>query len=199
MKDLINNIIIKLWKRFALHGIHYKDKYKKLNWLYYLKNPWELTTPAEKYRYEKTNELIQEYFGKVASLLEVGCGESYQSIYLKRVCDQLYGLDVSKRAIERAKLRCPSAKYFYGDIYSEEVAKSSPYDLVLACEVLYYVKDIKNFLYRANQLGKRCFFSYISREINVLDPIIKSFTQANFGEISYENITWRIVWWSNMK
>jgi len=54
---------------------------------------------------------------------------------------------------------CQAATSRVGDIvrpfdWLEEV------DLVVACEVLYYVKDIRKFLYRMPDLGRACLITY---------------------------------------
>lgn len=197
MKKLsrINAEMFRLWKRFVLRGLHYSSNYKRLDWLYFLKDPWKLTSPVENYRFEKTNELILQFFGKINSLLEVGCGEGFQSVHLVKICNELIGIDVSHRAIERAKLKCPKARYFCCDIYSDEILKYSPYNLVVACEVLYYVKDVLSFLTKADQLGEHCFFSYIVRESPILDAYIRSMKKAQLNEISFSDIKWRVAWW----
>ena len=48
-------------------------------------------------------------------ILEIGCGEGHQSGRLLEICDSLYGIDVSHRAITRAQARCSGAKFGVGD------------------------------------------------------------------------------------
>jgi len=62
-----------------------------------------------------------EQFGRVSSLLEIGCGEGHQSAQLQLVCDRLTGLDVSGRAVKRARGRCPGGEFLVGDVFSQEV------------------------------------------------------------------------------
>src|SRR2546422_10776958 len=90
------------WKRFALRDVRYSNDYKKLNTFYTVPDPWLMSSPAEQFRFRETNRLIVAKFGRVASLLEIGCGEGHQSVYLQHVCNRLIGLDVSARAVKRA-------------------------------------------------------------------------------------------------
>lgn len=193
----LNKLLRKLWKRFLLRDIHYKNNYKGLDKLYLIEDPWQLNSPAEQFRFSETNRIIHKNFGLVNSILEVGCGEGHQSVYLKKICNQLFCLDISSRAIKRAKTKCPDARYFIGDIFSKEVEIYAPYDLVLACEVLYYVKEIDLFLKRLECLGKNCLVSYYQREIPILDPYIKRIKNAKLEEISYHNTRWRVAFWSH--
>ena len=138
----------RFWKRYTLSGTHYSDNHKKLNMLYAMSDPWHMDSPVEQYRFAVTNELILKEFGQVGSILEIGCGEGHQSTHLKQVCDHLTGIDVSARAIKRARKRCPRCEFLIGDVFSQEVVVFAPFDLVFACEVLYYVSNVASTLQR---------------------------------------------------
>ena len=143
----------KVWRRFALHGVHYSDNYKKLNTFYLADDPWNMSSSSEIYRFAETNRLIIEKFGRQDSILEIGCGEGHQSLYLQQVCNRVIGLDVSSRAIERARNRCPQGEFWVGDIFSKKVDALGPFDLVVANEVLYYMTDIPAVLRRMQLLS----------------------------------------------
>src|SRR5689334_14267290 len=115
------NIIEKvkrLWKRYFLRDVRYRNDFGKLESLYLLEDPWQMDSPGEQFRFEQTNELIARQFGRVGSILEIGCGEAHQSLWLAQTCGQLTGVDVSARAIARAQRRCPAATFLVGDIFS---------------------------------------------------------------------------------
>src|SRR4051812_34342504 len=92
----------RLWTRVMLRGVHYRDRHQQLDMLYRVRDPWNLDSPREHFRFEETNRLITREFGHVPNLLELGCGEGYQSRHLEKVCDRLHGCDISANAVERA-------------------------------------------------------------------------------------------------
>ncbi len=65
---------------------------------------------AQRFRFAETNRIIGEQFGHVGSILEVGCGEGHQSQALLEVCDELVGIDVSARAVERHAVAAPKRR-----------------------------------------------------------------------------------------
>ena len=93
-----------------------RDDAARFNRLYLVPDPWSLNGEGEGLRFGQTNRLIQEKFGHPHSLLEIGCGEGLQSNELQQVCNRLYGIDISRRAIKRAKLWCPKATFVVGDM-----------------------------------------------------------------------------------
>ena len=95
----------------------------------------------ERFRFRETNRVIWENFGHPHKLLELGCGEGFQSDQLQQVCDHLYGIDVSRRAVRRARRRCPQATFAIDDIYGMRRPTSlAPFDLVTACEIFITVR-----------------------------------------------------------
>src|SRR5262245_42943898 len=106
----------KVWRRVALRNLSGSDNHTQLDRLYVVADPWQMTAPREQYRFATTNALLQEKLGRVETMLEVGCGEGHQSEHLARLCDRLYGVDVSPRAIERAKTRVTAAHFDVGSL-----------------------------------------------------------------------------------
>jgi SAM-dependent methyltransferase len=183
------------WMRFALHNVGYSNDYKRMNTVYLLANPWRLDSAWERYRFEETNRLISKNFGRVGSLLEVGCGEGYQSLYLQQICDHITGLDVSRRAVERARRMCPNGDFLVGNLFSKAAGMKAPFDLVVACEVLYYMKDVSASLQRLHSLGRNCLVTYFAREMPNLDPQVFSMPGIISEIIEYRDARWRIAWW----
>src|SRR5580700_10350985 len=100
-----------------------------------------MRSAREQARFEWTNQVIGDHLAPLGTILEVGCGEGHQSQYLARQSGELYGIDVSARAVDRARQRCPAGNFAVGDPFTLGSAMPDRYDLVAACEVLYYVKD----------------------------------------------------------
>jgi len=187
----------KTWSRFALRNVRYSSNYKKLDAFYAVADPWRMTSAAEEFRFRQTNRLILEKFGRVATVLEVGCGEGHQSLYLQHVCDRLMGLDVSARAVKRARRRCPQGEFLVGDVFSSEVSVLAPFDLVVACEVLYYMIDVPAALRKIRTLGRNCLISYFGDEVGTLDrQVFDSFPEARSEILEFEQFRWRVLWCS---
>ena len=187
----------KTWMRLVLRGVHYSDNYKKLNAFYLVDDPWRMSDPSEIYRFTETNRLIIENFGRVDTLLEIGCGEGHQSLYLRQVCDRMIGLDVSARAVERARSRCPQDEFLIGDIFSKEVDDLTPFDLVVANEVLYSMIDTPEVLQRMQKLSRNNFVTYHSGQMANLDPQVLSLSGVNSEIIEFKDTRWRATWWCN--
>jgi len=191
--------LTKIWMRFVLRGVAYRDNHKKLNAIYLVPNPWRLDSPGEQYRFAETNRLISENFGRVGSLLEIGCGEGHQSLCLLHVCDRLIGLDVSIRAVERARKMCPSGQFSVGDIFSKVSDTKAPFDLVVGCEVLYYMSDVSASLRRMQVLGRNCLVSYWAGAMRYLDPQVLSLPGVVSEIIRFQNTRWRVAWWPGLQ
>jgi SAM-dependent methyltransferase len=187
------------WRRLASRGIRYSGDYKQLDALYAVADPWGMESPSEQYRFTETNRLILERTGRVASLLEVGCGEGHQSLHLRHVTERLTGLDVSPRAVKRARVRCPQAEFLIGDMFSSEVSASAPFDLVVACEVLYYMSDVEAALRRMRDLGRMCLVTYFHGEIDMLDDRVRAaWPGAVCNDITFKRVQWRVVWFDGV-
>jgi SAM-dependent methyltransferase len=188
-------VLKKIWMRFALRGLRYSSDYAKLDAIYRIGDPWHMVSASEEYCFAETNRLILEKFGRVGSLLEIGCGEGHQSLHLRQVCSDLIGVDVSGRAVERARRRCPGSEFFVGDIFSPWVRAKAPFDLVVACEVLYYMSDVPTVLRCMREIGRNGFVTYFDREMKTLDPDVLSLHGVAGDIIEYGNVRWRAVWW----
>jgi predicted TPR repeat methyltransferase len=156
-----------------------------------------MDTEAEKFRFEETNRLIRTNIGKIGTLLEIGCGEGHQTAKLGELCDKVYAIDISERAVERAKERYSGATFAIGDVFSAPILNSTPrFDLVVACEVLYYVSDVPEFLARMEQLGRSCFVTYVSVQEAQLAPILATLPNLQSTEFNYNQTRWYAAWWS---
>ena len=187
-----------LWTRTLLQGVHHGDRHRQFDVLYRVRDPWGLDCDRERVRFEATNRIIRREFGTVGSLLELGCGEGLQSRYLAAVCDKLYGVDVSPVAVHRARQCCPNASFHSGDIMLiDRVAGCDRFDLVAACEILYYIKDISGFLDRMSTLGQACVVTYYIAHNARLDREIARFPNVKSEVIRYKDAEWLAAWWVN--
>ena len=186
------------WMRLALRRVHYADRADKLDQLYRVADPWHMESAKEQARFAWTNQLISAHFASLDTILEIGCGEGHQSQHLSRMCDRLYGVDVSARAVRRARRRCPEGRFAAGDPFSFRLAEAPPaFDLVVACEMLYYVKDIPRFLERLSQLGRACLVTYYQGQAAALDPHFAALPDCRRDSFRFDDTEWRAVWWRN--
>lgn len=185
------------WKRLFLRSVGYADRHTDLEQLYRLRDPWDMDSAKEQFRFEKTNAFVESHLGRTGSVLEIGCGEGHQSAYLARICDRLIGIDVSERAVARAASRCPNAVFFSGDMYSaNQVDSYAPFDLVTACEVLYYMKDVQSAMNRMFSIGNAVLVSYYDKQAASLDPVLDEYPEAERGSFEWEGTVWHLRLWT---
>jgi len=183
------------WRRLALRGTHYADLPRRLDRLYLVEDPWALDTPKEEARFAWTNRIIAAQLAPLGRILEIGCGEGHQSRHLATLCERLYGIDVSRRAVRRARRRCPTARFVAGDPFGLAPELPAPFDLVVACEVLYYVKDVPRFLAQMTALGRACLVTYYGGQAPALDPYFTGFAGCGRESFRCDGTEWQAVWW----
>lgn len=190
----IEELLKRLWMKIQQLGILYTSSNERFDTIYRISDPWQMGSEREQFRFRETNRIIEQEFGRIESLLEMGCGEGHQTEHLSRLCERLYGFDVSQTAVNRARRRCPRARLSVADInsYQPELDK---FDLVVACELLYYVKDVPEKINRMSELGRRCLVTYFQSGTCNLDPFFGSIEGMKSKVIQDGDISWRAVWW----
>ena len=189
----------RLWVRVALHRMSRNDLRDRLEFAYLVTDPWKLDSAKEHARFSATNEHIQRAFGaELESILEIGSGEGLQSRYLATLCRQLTGIEVSSRAVERAKVAVPTASFLAGDLLAQPWAgERHRFDVVVACEVLYYLPDVPAALAAMRRLARRgCLVTYFVDEEERVGAFVRAVPGAQFAEIQAEGQTWIVAWWT---
>jgi len=191
-----NILARKVWRRIALRNLTASDNHKQLDRLYAVADPWQMTSAREQFRFEMTNALLAEKLGHVGSLLEIGCGEGHQSEHLAKVADQLYGLDVSARAIDRARTRLPGAHF---DVGTLPVIPNAPpggrFDAVVACEVLYYMSDIEGAVKAMSQAGDACLVTFFGPSAGLVARHVEHLPGVERGWFYHEPVHWLWAFW----
>lgn len=193
------NFLRRFWMRLNLRNIR-AGKHAPLKRLYLLRDPWQMESEREQYRFAEINRIITRNFGKIGTLLEVGCGEGHQTRHLQNVCEMIYGMDISALAVRRAQERVPQARLSVNDLLSyPEPADGGRFDLVVASEVLYYIKDAEMpaALEKLRKLGVNCLVSYYGREVERLDPYFAGIPNCRSEDMEFDGTTWRVRWWTN--
>jgi 2-polyprenyl-3-methyl-5-hydroxy-6-metoxy-1,4-benzoquinol methylase len=185
------------WLKWQLRRAHDGDA-SAMKRIYRLEDPWNLNVPEEHARFSETARLIRDRIGaRFGSILEVGCGEGLQTEYLASLADRVVGIDPSPLAIQRAcGRRIKNARFEFGELTSYVVRPVEPFDLVTACEMLYYLPDLEHAYQRLNALGKTCIATYYPGVYERLDAFFQS-KDVEFATIHGRSSEWRVVWWSN--
>src|SRR5262245_13914409 len=113
-------------RRAAFNGA-----YGRLRMLYALEDPWDMASAREQHRFTETTHRLSAIARHFGTLLELGCGEGHQSVHLRALTDKLYGVDVSARAVDRARKRCTDAQFVTGDLESvPRLFEAAHFDLI---------------------------------------------------------------------
>ncbi len=113
-------------------------------WRYRLSpDPWGYeSSPYERRKYERTLKILPEG-RRYRRALEVGCsvGVFTRMLAERGVVEEIVGLDVSERALERARRRLAPFEHVRlkrADVTREPLGGPSSYDLIFCAELLFY-------------------------------------------------------------
>ena len=185
------------WMKYALRGVRQNDAHGRLDLAYSVPDPWHMDSDQERHRFAETNRIVGDKIGaRFDTLLEIGCGEGHQSEVLQRLCDHLTGIDVSPKAIERARKRLPDAAFASGDLYAQPWAgERGRFELITACEVIYYMSDRRRFLETIDTLGKNCLVTYFAPAARKVEAECMAMPGAQKTSFSFGETEWIAVWW----
>lgn len=197
IRSRLSKLARRTWMKYALRGVRQNDNHDRLDLAYSVSDPWHMDSEQERHRFAETNKVIRERIApRVGTLLEIGCGEGHQSDALLEVCEALTGIDVSPKAIERARRRHPRAAFSSGDLYAQPWAtERGRYDLITACEVIYYMRDRPKFLETIDRLGKHCLVTYFSPAARKVEAECLAMPGAQKTSFRFGETEWTAVWW----
>lgn len=167
-----------------------------MDWLYLMPDPWDLAGGAERERFQVLNQIIKNAHFPTGNVLELGCGEGENTAFLSQLCQNLDALDISGRAINRAKSKNIKANFFQANLIDFLKSNSRQYDLIIACEVLYYLKDIKQVLELMNQQGKNIIVTFFDGEASQMAAHFTKIKNINYQVIQGKENKWHAYWWS---
>ena len=194
----VRKAVRRTWMKYAMRGVGGADNYERLDLAYRLGDPWNMESGLEQARFDLTNALVERAFGRAGSMLEIGCGEGHQTLSLGRIADRVYGIDVSPTAIERARVRVPGAEFAACDIHGQPWGdQRGRFDVVVACEVLYYMRDIPATIERMRHLGKACFVTFFAPALVRVGPHLAQIEGLQKDWMQHDGQTWLVCWWRN--
>ncbi len=191
-----NGIIRSTWQRLLTRNTAFSGRYKKLRLLYSMPDPWNMKSRKEQERFKKTNIHLSALSPRYKAILEIGCGEGHQTEHLLDLADTVCGIDLSTLAIQRAKSRCPTGNFYLADI--SDVASLLPdvkFDLVTACEVLYYSDDIESILEECKKLAPVVYVSNYKQRSIEMRGHFSGEGWNRLEDIHHDGTTWECFLW----
>lgn len=186
------------WMKYALRGVGGADNHARLELAYRVADPWNMESQLERLRFERTSAIIRRHFPARRSILEIGCGEGHQSEHLMPLCDQLYGIDVSETAVSRARRRLPGAQFAATDLFAQPWGREpGRFDLVVACEVLYYIADVPRTLGEMNRLGKACLVTVFAPALARVGAALEAIPDIRKDWFAGQGTQWAVAFWEN--
>lgn len=186
----------RLWMKYALRGVGGADNHARLDLAYNVEDPWNMESAMERARFEATNGVIERAFGRVGSVLEIGCGEGHQTQWLAKLSDEQFGLDVSAQAIERAQQRLPQARFAATDLFHQPWGdQHHRFDLVTACEVLYYLSDPAATIERMRHLGRNGLVTFFAPACGRVGAQVEAIPGVHKEWIFHGGTAWLVAWW----
>ena len=185
------------WMKYALRTVRQNDAHDRLDLAYKMPDPWHMASAQEQARFAETNAVIARELGEqFGSLLEIGCGEGHQTEHLATLAARVTGLDVSATAIERARRRLPDAEFAVGDVHAQPWAEErGRFELVTACEVIYYMSDMPRFLRTMDRLGHACLVTYFAPAARKVAVHVDAMPGVERSSFHYGDVEWIAAWW----
>ena len=100
------------------------------------------------------NTLKKQKFGKDIFILDAGCGNGYFAYFLENKGYHTIGIDISNKAIEKAKALYPRIKFKVCSLEDKLFFKDKMLDMVWSTEVIEHIYYIHNYLFEINRILK---------------------------------------------
>lgn len=115
------------------------EKLRALEAEYEVPDHWNYKTdPYELRKYDQTLAMVPP--GHYGRALEIGCSEGFFTRRLASLADEVVGIDLVPRALERARAECadlPNVRFQQCDLSRDDLDER--FDLIFCAEVLYYL------------------------------------------------------------
>lgn len=108
--------------------------------------------------YNKTVELSKKYLKDTDTVLDYGCGTGITTIELAQDVKKVYAIDTSSEMIKVAQIKAENngisnIEFDVSDIFNEQFQENS-FDVVMAFNILCYLKDLNKMLDQVYKLLK---------------------------------------------
>lgn len=108
--------------------------------------------------YKKTVEFTKKYLKDSDKVLDYACGTGITTVELANNVKKIHAIDISKNMINIAKNKSEqkgieNIEFEVADIYNEKLEENT-FDVVMAFNILYFIKDIDSVINRINKLLK---------------------------------------------
>lgn len=106
-------------------------------------DPWSFeTSPYERRKYERTLSVLEDRQPRYERALEAGASIGVFTAMLAPLCEELFAVDVSEKAVAAARERLEDFPHVRVErLTLPEETPEGPFDLVVASEVLYYLPE----------------------------------------------------------
>jgi predicted TPR repeat methyltransferase len=185
-----------LWVRFWLRRTKFSGRYGDLRKLYATRDPWDLLSEREQYRFDAVNAMVRAMAPSCRTLLELGCGEGFQTRKLMAVSAHVAGIDVSDLAIARAQLDLPQAEFHVGraeDVGTIFVGRR--FDIATACEVLYYSDDIDAAISGVQSVSDRLLVTNFAERAQHMRAHFSGADWQRLPDIVHHETIWECYFW----
>jgi SAM-dependent methyltransferase len=186
----------KLWARLWLKGSQFSGRYGRLKALYAIEDPWGLGSEREQARFRHANAVIRQFAPDCGALLELGCGEGFQTRHLLEVADRVTGVELSEQAAERARRRCPEAEILVGK--AEDAARllaGRRFDVITAFEVLYYAQDVAAILAELQAMAPLLVVTNYMGLADRMGGYFEGPGWRRLEDLVVDDVVWRIDVW----
>jgi ubiquinone/menaquinone biosynthesis C-methylase UbiE len=128
--------------------------------------------------------LVKEIFDK-PSILDLGCGDGRLlfSLYKKGLLnnfDEIVGVDISERRIDRTTMELPFVNGVVSDALNVKGFPSSYFDYIICSQLIEHVEDDDSLLVEIKRLLKRGRLAYISSVIKSWYGVYFYFSNGSF-------------------
>ena len=161
--------------------------------IYFFSNPWKLNSKPEVYRFKSINNFLLNQNNNILynHILEIGCGEGHHTEFLSKISKNITSIDISKNAIKKAKNKnITNAKFINKKL--ELLDKTNQFDLIIASEVIYYIKNVEIFMKKIESLNTKYLITIYSFEYEGLKSLFMN-NKFVHDEIIYNQINWKII------
>jgi len=136
--------------------------------------------------YYKTIDKTKKYLDKNDLVLDYGCGTGIITTEISNSVKTIHACDISSKMInvaegKKREKKIKNIEFFQTDIFDEQFEKES-YDVILAFNILYFIKDIQAAIRRINELLKLEGLFISATDCLGEKKAISSFVQYTLGK-----------------